>query len=1249
MPDPQFCSPFLSSIVGPLAGDSADSHRGVWSSVRGVGRPAIVLACLVLSALLPGASHAQATTPDGLVRRAQAQAKRPEGVIPLLELLHGYDRFSSKATLAALSELSSDRNLSPPRRLLAQRLLAQVVERRGDPQAAQAGIESLGFLSKFRVVGGFDNEGKQGVEELFGPEKERMAAPDLEAAFEGKDRPVSWRSLPSEVVRLGQVPLGVPLQPSKNVCAYAETFVYLERPQVLSLWFGAGGASRVYWNGALALEDRVYRQSPFPDRAAGMVSGVLGWNRLLVKECVSSEPMAFFVRLGGRDGGPLSGLRLSENTPAALDIVAGKQLGNMRKPKVALDELTARATRRRAQGKDHVALARYLRLTGSDDRSVQRARQLATQAATKHANPAWLAFAASMSSERGDKMRLSQLATRRFPSDVRSQLLEIELAATGPTPESALPMLDKLSSKPAYTLATASVRAGLLSRLGFSSAALSVLLPLRTQFADVPGFLRLLANIAASAPNLDLAYEVRNALLKVRFDDQANRRVIIEDLLARGEHAEVRRHLDVLQNLRPANPGAQRYAASVLDGLGRDDLALSTYRHAMLLSPERADVHFDYAQSLIRAQQPELAAKSLQTVLKLAPQHRRADELLRHLRPKPRADEAFAMGSSDFLAQRGEGEGRSVTVLQRLQVNTVFDNGLGTRFSQLAAQAHDDQGARKLRVHSIQYDPETQRVDLRRARVYRRDGRVLESIRTFEQSLGEPWYRIYYDTRALVVVLPDLEPGDVVELQYRVDDIASRNRFSDYFGDMHFFGGDRQTLNQQYILVTPSTRKFFTSRPQWPGMAYEDEVADGRRTQRWSAQDLPAVVSEQSMPGMTEVVPYLHVSTYQTWQQVGKWYWGLIKDQLYADVSLRKVVAELVAGETTTLGKVQRIHDWVLDHTRYVGLEFGIHGFLPYRVPLIVQRGFGDCKDKASLLYTMFKEAGVDARIVLVRTRRNGNIEDLPASLSVFDHAIAYVPELDLFIDGTAEQSGLRELPPQDQGVTVLVVGPQESRLTKTPVLPPSARKRTRELVVHMQPNGSASVAGEETIEGTEAAGLRSQYDAIGTRNERFERAYGGMYPGLALEELSIGALDNREIPVSMSYRFSAPALGSREGRRIRVPASTITELTRSMAPTATRKHELDLQTTSAYEETRTVVVPEGFRIGKLPSGGRVKNKHFELELMFLVEDDRVIARTQFVLRRDRVLVEDYAEYRAEVLSADALLRSRIELEQVSQ
>src|SRR4029077_3678553 len=95
---------------------------------------------------------------------------------------------------------------------------------------------------------------------------------------------------------------------------------------------------------------------------------------------------------------------------------------------------------------------------------------------------------------------------------------------------------------------------------------------------------------------------------------------------------------------------------------------------------------------------------------------------------------------------------------------------------------------------------------------------------------------------------------------------------------------------------------------------------------------------------------------------------------------------------------------------------------------------FGDCKDKASLLVAMLKEIGVDATLVLARTRRGGDLEPFPASLAPFDHAIVYVPKYDLYLDGTAEFSGSDELPAQDQDIPVLLVA--DGRLARTPVLP---------------------------------------------------------------------------------------------------------------------------------------------------------------------------------------------------------------------
>jgi transglutaminase-like putative cysteine protease len=555
---------------------------------------------------------------------------------------------------------------------------------------------------------------------------------------------------------------------------------------------------------------------------------------------------------------------------------------------------------------------------------------------------------------------------------------------------------------------------------------------------------------------------------------------------------------------------------------------------------------------------------------------------------------------------------------------------------------HDEEGARRLRARSIQYDPDTQRVDIRLARVYRKDGRTLEATETYERELGEPWYRIYYDTRALVVVFPDLEPGDSIELRYRVDDVAPRNLFADYFGDMQMLQGDEPLAHLEYVLITPVSRTFYFNEPKLKGLKKSEKVEGERRVHRYAADNVPALRFEPGMPGMTEIVPYLHVSTYKTWQDVGRWWWGLVRDQLYADDALKNVVKTLKSQAKDERDLVARVYGWVVKNTRYVALEFGIHGYLPYRVPEIVRRGFGDCKDKASLIYTMLREAGVDARLVLVRTRRNGAIHDLPASLAVFDHAIAYVPKFDLYLDGTAEHSGTPELPEGDQGVMVLVVGPDSAELRTTPVLPPESNLRTRKLVIELEADGKGIVRAEEKVAGVDAARYRNTFQAEGTRKDRLERQLASAYPGLKLDKHSFLGLDDIERPVELSYELRAPEVGRREGQEVRASATSLRDLLRELAPLPSRTYPLDLGAKSNYREERVVKVPRGYKVVLVPPGGKVESRFGKLTVENESRSGEVVSRSELVLEVDRVEAKDYPEFRKFIEQADEVLRQRI-------
>ncbi len=495
-----------------------------------------------------------------------------------------------------------------------------------------------------------------------------------------------------------------------------------------------------------------------------------------------------------------------------------------------------------------------------------------------------------------------------------------------------------------------------------------------------------------------------------------------------------------------------------------------------------------------------------------------------------------------------------------------------------------------------------------------------------------------------MVVFPRLQVGDVIELQYAVDDVAHRNLFADYYGDITFLQNVEPRQHVGYVLVTPAVRSFYFQEPRLPNVRKTVRREDDTRIYSFDADNVPAVAVEEQMPGFAEVAAYVHVSTYQSWQEVGRWYWGLVREQFQADAALQATVRRVTSGIEEPRAKARAIYDWVVRNTRYVGLEFGIHGFKPYRTSQVVSRGFGDCKDKATLLVTMLEAAGVPSTIVLVRTRRNGEIAPFPASLAVFDHAIAYVPSLDLYLDGTAEHSGSSELPSQDQGVTVLVVNQGNAVLTHTPVFPADRNRRNRTVGVRILSDGSAVLTAEETIEGSGAASFRDRYEAEGTRAERLEQSVGATYPGADVESFEFQSLTDLEQPVRFEIRAHVPQYARVEAGGLSLPVAPEAQLVRTYARTSERRQDMDLGGTWEIVEHLTTELPASFRAQALPQPAHIESDFGRLDLTVELAGRNLVVDKRLSFRRDRVGRAEYGRFREFCRAVDAALEQRVRL-----
>ena len=149
--------------------------------------------------------------------------------------------------------------------------------------------------------------------------------------------------------------------------------------------------------------------------------------------------------------------------------------------------------------------------------------------------------------------------------------------------------------------------------------------------------------------------------------------------------------------------------------------------------------------------------------------------------------------------------------------------------------------------------------------------------------------------------------------------------------------------------------------------------------------------------------------------------------------------------------------------------------------------------------------------------------ESLPG-MGAFNHAIVYVPKLDRYLDGTAEFSGLTELPAQDQGVVVLRVGPRGSVLTQTPVLPSAENRVTRRWQVALEASGDARVDEELIIRGQAAPNWREHYQTEGERKDRYGRVWSGRFPGARLDTVTMPGIGDRNAPVTVRAGVTVPS-----------------------------------------------------------------------------------------------------------------------------
>ena len=154
-------------------------------------------------------------------------------------------------------------------------------------------------------------------------------------------------------------------------------------------------------------------------------------------------------------------------------------------------------------------------------------------------------------------------------------------------------------------------------------------------------------------------------------------------------------------------------------------------------------------------------------------------------------------------------------------------------------------------------------------------------------------------------------------------------------------------------------------------------------------EDSPARKKKQPHRSDDEI-PSVQLTTFQSWQELGAWYAALEKDRRQPTDAIKAKAEELVQGKTDDMAKVKALYEYVSRNVRYVSLSFGLGRYQPHAASEVLSNGYGDCKDKNTLLAALLAAQGFQSTSVLIGSQHELD-PDIP-SPSQFDHVITRVP-----------------------------------------------------------------------------------------------------------------------------------------------------------------------------------------------------------------------------------------------------------------
>src|SRR5262252_8287446 len=600
-------------------------------------------------------------------------------------------------------------------------------------------------------------------------------------------------------------------------------------------------------------------------------------------------------------------------------------------------------------------------------------------------------------------------------------------------------------------------------------------------------------------------------------------------------------------------------------------------------------------------------------------------------------------------------------VIEQMHSHYRFEaDGTGRKETIARIRVQSEAGVQQWGQLQEGYNSANERVEIPYVRVLKEDGTVVKAGDDAVQDLSAPIEHeapVYTDYRQKHITVPGLRPGEILE--YDMVTVIHTPLAQEQFWAEYDFDKNNIDLDETLDVDVPAGRTLKLKCKL--GMDPKITEANGRRVYHWTSSHLEREDDDKDKDKKKKKHHAdddrldVQLTTFETWEQIGRWYASLEKDRRAPSPEVRAKAQDLTHGLNTDIAKTEALYDFVAKNFRYVSLSLGVGRYQPHAAGDVLHDQYGDCKDKHTLLASLLEAEGLHANSVLINSSRKLD-PDLP-SPSQFDHVITMLPMdgNEVWMDTTSEVAPFRLLAYSLRKKQALVIPPATManapapHLAETPADTPMPDSESSEITGKINEIGKLEAHVSYEFRGDEELLLRSVFRRVPQAN--WQRVAENINAGLGGDVTNLKVSDPAATkePFTLSYDVSRLNFldWSKKKTQIVLPLVQFNLPDVGDGDDNDDDEPLKLGPKAEYSYKITLQLPEKYS-AHAPLAFSLKRDYAEYQATYHVEGNTFTAGRTLTLHEDELPVARAADYESFRRAVGADLGQQLALENAS-